>query len=71
MKSLTIFPCGTDVVIIQPSLPGKITCIAIRFDTVAYEVTYYIDGVQQSVWCNQDEFIPGSKKRKVGFMCTS
>lgn len=64
---IKILPCGTDVIILQANITGKITCVAIRFEHVIYEITYYSEQVQQTVWCNECEFFPAGKKENIGF----
>ena len=66
---MKLFTCGTEVILKRPGVQGNITAIEIRFDLVRYEVTYYIEGVQQRVMCTEGEFyIDAEEKRMtVGF----
>jgi len=65
---MMVFPCGTAVVInIMTEAPGHITGISIRFGYVQYEVTYYVQGVQQKVLVDESEIIVSGKKIKIGY----
>ena len=66
---MKILAPGTDVTIEQATIPGKITAASIRVDHVSYEVTYYADYMQRTVWCAESELMikPKQKKLEVGF----
>lgn len=66
---IKILPPGTDVTITQAGVIGRISKIIIGYDSLQYEVTYYIDGVRQVVPCDEAELqvCAGLKKTSVGF----
>lgn len=64
---MTVFPCGTSVVIGRSGYQGDITAIEIRFELVRYEVTYYVEGMQQRTWVHESELNHATKKKIVGF----
>lgn len=66
---IKILPPGTDVTITQAGVIGRISKIIIGYDSLQYEVTYYIDGVRQVVPCDEDELqvCAGVKKTSVGY----
>jgi hypothetical protein len=65
---MTVYPCGTEVILKRvPEVPGNITGINIRFGYVQYEVTYYVQGIQQKVMCDEDEMIKDDKKTRIGY----
>ena len=65
---MTIYPCGTDVIIIKvPELPGTVTGVLIRFSQVSYEVTYYVQGIQYKVMVDAREIITSGKRIKIGY----
>jgi len=65
---MTVYPCGTEVILKRvPEVPGNITGINIRFGYVQYEVTYYVQGVQYKVMCDENELIKDDKKIKIGY----
>ena len=64
---MNIYPCGMEAVIKRPLVVGNITAVTIRFEFVTYEVTYYVDGVQQRVWVHEDEIMKDGKKLTLGF----
>ena len=64
---IKVYPCGTDVTITQGGCIGKISCFSVRYGTVTYEVTYYIDGVRQVVSpLHECEFQVQASTKKVG-----
>jgi hypothetical protein len=65
---MEIFQCGIYVIIKLANIKGIITCCAIRFDKVTYEITYFIGGKQETIWVNQGEIeIEDSETLKIGF----
>jgi hypothetical protein len=65
---MEIFECGSSVVIKLASKRGIITCCAIRFDKVIYEITYYSGDDQKTIWVNEKEFeITEPETQKIGF----
>jgi hypothetical protein len=68
MNELFIIPCGTIVIIKLAHIEGIITCVAIRFDNIQYEITYYLGGEQHCIWAREPEFelAKNVKKIKIG-----
>ena len=64
---MMVYSCGTEVVVKRPGVWGNITAITIRFGLVTYEVTYYVDSVQQRIWVTEDEIMKNGHKIKLGF----
>ena len=65
---MTVLECGTSVKTKIGGKVGMITCAAIRFDAIMYEVTYYEDKEFQAVWMREQELvIDDRKERKIGF----
>lgn len=67
-KSLFVIPCGTSVTIASGSLEATVTCAAIRFDKITYELTYFYQGDYKTAWCHESEFhTVNVKKDRIGF----
>jgi hypothetical protein len=64
---MTIYPCGSEVVIKRPGVFGNVTAVMIRFELITYEITYYVDSIQQRVWVHEDEIMKDGKKHPIGF----
>lgn len=66
---LKVIPCGTIVKTKYGNIEGMITCISIKFDKVLYEVSYFLNGDQKTVWMNEPEFEPSivQDKSTIGF----
>ena len=65
---MEILKCGVNVIIKLANIKGMITCCSIRFDKATYEITYFINGEQKTIWVNQNEFeIEDSETLKIGF----
>jgi hypothetical protein len=63
-----LIKCGTPVVAINGNVQGVITAIYIRFNSVAYEVSYFNNGEYKQVCLNECEFtITDGKKQVIGF----
>ena len=60
---------GTDVTITQAGALGRISKVVIGYDSITYEVTYYIEGVRQVVPCDEEELQVRAdlKKTSVGY----
>lgn len=69
---IKILPPGTDVTITQAGAIGRISKVVIGYDSITYEVTYYIDGVRQVVPCDEEELqvCASQKKVSVGYKKT-
>ena len=65
--AMTIYPCGMEAVIKLPMVAGNITAVTIRFEFVTYEITYYVEGVQQRVWVHENEIMKDGEKLTIGF----
>lgn len=61
------FKCGAEVTTKLSSVKGMITCIAIRFDKITYEISYFNNGDQKCVWMNEAEFNTEEIKTKIGY----
>lgn len=61
------FKCGTVVTPTLYSIEGMITCIAIRFDKITYEVSYFLNGEQKTMWMNEAEFTTKENKTQIGY----
>jgi hypothetical protein len=65
---MEIFKCGSLVTIKLANKKGMITCCAIRFDKLSYEITYYSGDDQKTIWVNESEFeITEPETQKIGF----
>ena len=65
--TISVYPSGTIVKMKLADLDGMITCSAIRFDKVQYEVTYFNKGAYETVWMNENEFETNTHKNRIGF----
>jgi hypothetical protein len=67
-NTIEIIKCGTFVILKLANLKGMITCCAIRFQNIVYEVTYYCGADQKTIWVNQNEFdVDEPDTQKIGF----
>jgi len=66
---MKVYPCGTEVVIEQAGIQGRVTAITERFGQVTYEVTYFMDGNPFKVPCMERELkvFQGVKKYNIGY----
>jgi hypothetical protein len=65
---MEIYKCGTSVIIKLANIKGIITCCAIRFDKVTYEITYYKSLDQQTIWVHESEIETDKlETEKIGF----
>ena len=65
---LLLYPCGATIKTKIGSIEGMITCQSIRFGNVKYEISYFSDGKQESIWMHEDEFTTNdTKQTKIGF----
>lgn len=66
---MKVYPCGTDVVIEQSGIPGRITAVTERFGQVTYEVTYFVEYNCQKIALTERELMVKSRQRKkeIGF----
>lgn len=66
---MKVYPCGTEVVIEQAGIQGRVTAITERFGQVTYEVTYFMDGNPFKVPCMEKELrvFAGVKKASIGY----
>ena len=63
-----LIPCGTLVELIySPDIKGMITAHFIRFDTIQYEVSYFIGGDKIMVYLNENEFKVQLQPKEIGF----
>lgn len=64
---IEIIPCGTLVKTIYGNIEGMIICCNIGFDSIKYEISYFLNGKEESVWMNEEQFETDIKKIKIGF----
>ena len=64
---MKIIPCGTPVVLLHGNIAGIISCVAIRYDTIVYEVTYLVDGNYNTVNVQECELYLESEKVPIGY----
>jgi hypothetical protein len=67
MEKISLIPCGIIVKSRYGNIEGMITCQNIRFDKVQYEISYFNNGEQKTVWMNEGEFETDIKKQWIGF----
>jgi len=53
---MKLIKCGTKAIIKLGNSEAIITGISIRFSTVSYELSYFINGEYKSTWFNECEF---------------
>ena len=66
--TLLCFPCGAMVKTKLSNIEGMITCQSIRFDKVQYEISYFNNGEQKTVWMNENEFETNTERKMIGFV---
>lgn len=60
--------CGTLVIIKLANIKGMVTCMSLRFDRVAYEVTYFDGADAKTIWVHESEFeVTNPELTKIGF----
>ena len=66
---MTVFPCGTDVIMKRGNLEGHISTVQLKYELTLYEVTFWNPGeiAQQTIWLHEREFITESDKKVIGF----
>lgn len=66
---MTVVKCGSKVKSVLTNIEGIVTAVSIRFNAVAYEVSYFNNGEYKQVWLNESEFELSSthKKETIGF----
>ena len=63
-----IHKCGMQVIVKLANIKGIITCCAIRFDKITYEITYYNGLEQETIWAHESEFETNEpESQKIGF----
>lgn len=67
MEEISCFPCGTIVITVIGSIKGMITAFIIRFDKVQYEISYFHDGEEKTVWMHEKQFSTEGTKKAIGF----
>lgn len=67
VNELSVVPCGTIVKTVIGSIEGMITAFIVRFDKVQYEISYFHDGEQKTLWMNEMEFTAKTEKQSIGF----
>jgi len=56
MKQIKLYPSGTHIRTTIGQIEGMITAACVRFSSVSYEIAYFYDGEQRTVWMNEAEF---------------
>lgn len=64
---MTVYRCDSEVVLKMENVKAVISAIEIRRKTVHYETTYFDGHERKKVWVNEEDFICGDKKQKIGF----
>lgn len=65
---MDIYKCGTEVVSITGTLSGSISAVEIRYDTVVYEITYFISGEPKTAWLREQQLnFYGKEKTQIGY----
>jgi len=66
---MKVVKCGSKVKSVLINIEGIITAVSIRFEAVAYEVSYFNNGDYKQIWMNETEFELSStaKKETIGF----
>ena len=64
---MKIYPCGISVKVTQLGLHAVIETVSIKFDSVQYEVSYFIEGKQQLIWLNEVQFTTTANKVTIGY----
>lgn len=68
---MEVLKCGSIVITKIAGIRGMITCVSIRFDKITYEITYFSDSEQRTIWMDVNEFeIEEIEKIKIGFKKT-
>ena len=67
MKQIKLYPSGTHIRTNLGQIEGMITAACVRFSSVSYEITYFYDGEQRTVWMNEVEFLTSDKMVVIGF----
>lgn len=69
MEQISIYPCGTMASPKLHPVPAIITQAAIRFNEVRYELSYFHEGKEETVWMSEKQFTvsEGSEKIKIGY----
>jgi hypothetical protein len=65
-----VYNCGNEALIKNANVKGFITAICIRGIQITYEICYYLNGVYNSHWFNDYEFVVTdlAAKEKIGFI---
>lgn len=74
-NEIKVYVCGTTVKISDTTLEGRVTSIAIRFDSISYEISYWAGSDLKTVWLTDAQFYVPSledgtrpfEKRLIGF----
>jgi len=67
---MDVYQCGTLVTITLGQIPGVITAAEIRYETVNYEVSYFINGEYRCGFMHPSNFSVNDNQKpaeKVGF----
>lgn len=64
---IKIIPCGTLIKTVYGNIEGMITCCDIRFNKIQYEISYFLNGEEQTIWMHEEQFETNKEKIKIGF----
>lgn len=67
---ISVYPCGTKVKINDTSITGYVSAITMRWNNIAYEVTWWTEDVKKMEWCTEVDFTvltEDTKKEPIGF----
>lgn len=67
METIEVRPCGQKIETIY-DVKGFITAVDIRFASIQYELTYFIDQEKKTIWVEEGEIADKiSETQKIGF----
>jgi len=66
-EGVRVFPCGVPVITIVGSIEGLITAVVLRYEAISYEITYFYEGEQMTVWLTEHQFFTKAKKKTIGY----
>ncbi len=68
MVNIDLIPCGVLVIPKLMKIEAMVTCVSIRFDKISYELTYFSQSEQKTIWCHRNEFdIKEPSNKEIGF----
>ena len=70
MKTKTefeVYKCGTEVKAKGLQADPIITCVSIRFGAIQYELSYFYNGKEETVWMREEQFEASNRAEKEKF----